>query len=202
METLPLLQLKGISKAFPGVQALKAVDISVRKGEVVSLVGQNGAGKSTLVSIIGGIYSHDDGDIFIDGRNVRISNPAAAEELGIGLVHQEPTLVANMTVAANVFLNREHLRKGVFFNFRLMKEDTVRVLESLGFSLDPDLLVENLRLVEKEVVEIAKAMLLKPRIIILDEVTAPLNADEANHLFKLVCESKLREWPWFWSAIG
>jgi ABC-type sugar transport system ATPase subunit len=190
METLALLQLKGISKAFPGVQALKAVDFSVRRGEVVSLVGQNGAGKSTLVSIIGGIYSHADGDILIDGRNVRISNPAVAEELGIGLVHQEPTLVGNMTVAANVFLNREHLRKGLFLDFRLMNENTVRVLESLGFSLDPDLLVENLRLVEKEVVEIAKAMLLKPRILILDEVTAPLNADEANHLFKLVCELK------------
>jgi ABC-type sugar transport system ATPase subunit len=185
-----LLKMKGISKAFPGVQALKAVDFVLHKGEVVSLIGQNGAGKSTLVSIIGGIYAHDDGEISIDGRKVNISNPAVAEDLGIGMVHQEPTLVPNMTVAANVFLNRELLKKGLFLNFRRMNEQTVSVLEQLGFHLDPEALVEDLRLVEKEVVEIAKAMLVKPRILILDEVTAPLNADEAEHLFSLVCELK------------
>ncbi len=156
-----LLEMKGISKAFPGVQALKAIDFVLHKGEVVSLIGQNGAGKSTLVSIIGGIYAHDDGEISIDGRPVKISNPAVAEDLGIGMVHQEPTLVPNMTVAANVFLNREPLHRGLFLDFRKMNEETVRVLEQLGFRLDPEALVEDLRLVEKEVVEIAKAMLVK-----------------------------------------
>ncbi len=190
MGTAALLELKNISKAFPGVQALRDIDFRLDKGEVVSLVGQNGAGKSTLVSIIGGIYGHDGGEIFVDGKTVRISHPAMAEELGIGLVHQEPTLVPNMTIAANVFLNREHVRKGVLLDFRRMKEDTVAVLDSLGFFLDPDRLVEDLRLVDKEVVQIAKAMLLKPKILILDEVTAPLNSDEVHHLFQLVGELK------------
>jgi len=182
--------MKGISKAFPGVQALKSVDFLLRKGEVVSLIGQNGAGKSTLVSIIGGIYLQDDGKISIDGKPVNISNPAVAEELGIGMVHQEPTLVPNMNISANVFLNRELLHKGMFLDFRSMNEQTINVLNQLGFKLDPETLIEDLRLVEKEVVEIAKAMLVKPRILILDEVTAPLNTDEADHLFNLVCELK------------
>ena len=186
----PLLEAKGISRSFYGVQALKDVDFSLHSGEIVSLVGQNGAGKSTLVSIVGGIYSPDEGEISIDGQAVRISSPALAEALGIGLVHQEPTLVQNMSIAANVFLNREHLKYGVLLDFKRMNEETTRVLQSLGFSLDPERLVEDLRLVEKEAVEIAKAMLLKPRILILDEVTAPLNASEVEHLFRLVRELK------------
>jgi ribose transport system ATP-binding protein len=186
----PLLQLKGICKDFHGVKALVDVDFSLRSGEVVSLIGQNGAGKSTLVSIIGGIYAQDAGDIVLDGRAVRMSSPGHAEELGIGLVHQEPTLVQNMTIAANVFLNREHLKGGMLLDFRRMNEETAQVLAKLGFSLDPDRLVEDLRLVDKEAVEIAKAMLLRPRILILDEVTAPLNANEVEHLFQLVRELK------------
>jgi ribose transport system ATP-binding protein len=188
----PLIELKKISKRFHGVQALKGVDFSLHAGEVVSLIGQNGAGKSTLMSIIGGIYPHDDGEISIDGKPVRIQSPAVAEELGIGLVHQEPTLVPCMTIAANVFLNRERLRHGLLLDFKKMNDETRRVLASLGFSLDPEQLVEHLRLVEKEAVEIAKAMLLGPRILILDEVTAPLNANEVEHLFQLVGELKAR----------
>jgi ribose transport system ATP-binding protein len=186
----PLLELKGICKNFHGVKALIDVDFSLRSGEIVSLIGQNGAGKSTLVSIIGGIYTQDAGEIALDGRAVRISSPGAAEDLGIGLVHQEPTLVQNMTIAANVFLNREHLKRGLLLDFKRMNEETAQVLEKLGFSLDPERLVEDLRLVDKEAVEIAKAMLLKPRILILDEVTAPLNANEVEHLFRLVRELK------------
>ena len=185
-----LLSLKGITKSFPGVRALSDVDFAVDGGEVVSLVGQNGAGKSTLMSIVGGIYEPDDGTVSIGGDRCSISSPAVAEELGIGLVHQEPTLVPNMTVAANIFLHRERVKGGVFLDFKQMREESVELTQTLGFDIDPDRLVEELTLVEKEVVEIAKAMLVRPRILILDEVTAPLNADAVERLFEIVAALK------------
>jgi ABC-type sugar transport system ATPase subunit len=186
----PFLNLEGVSKSFPGVHALTDVDFGVDRGEVVSLVGQNGAGKSTLMSIVGGIHEPDEGQVSIGGEAVRISNPGVAEELGIGLVHQEPTLVPNMTVAANIFLNREPVKAGVLLDFDRMKAESRRITQRLGFDIDPDRLVEDLSLVEKEVVEIAKAMLLGPRILILDEVTAPLNVDAVERLFEIVAALK------------
>jgi ribose transport system ATP-binding protein len=182
----PLLSLEGVSKSFPGVRALREVDFAVDAGEVVSLVGQNGAGKSTLMSVVGGIYEPDEGQVRIGGEAVRIATPGAAEELGVGLVHQEPTLVPNLTVAANIFLNRERRRGGVFLDFAQMRRESRRITQTLGFDIDPERLVEDLTLVEKEAVEIAKAMLLRPRILILDEVTAPLNADAVERLFEIV----------------
>ena len=177
-----LLEMKGVSKSFPGVLAVNNVDFSVNKGEVVSLVGQNGAGKSTLVSLIGGIYTPDSGGIFIDGKKVNIWNPAASEELGIGMVHQEPTLVSSMTVTTNIFLNRELVRGGFVLDFKRMKIESEKIISKLGFKINPNMLVEHLALHEREVVEIAKAMLLNPRILILDEVTAPLDEDKVEHL--------------------
>jgi ABC-type sugar transport system ATPase subunit len=185
-----LLEMKGVSKSFPGVLAVNNVDFSVNKGEVVSLVGQNGAGKSTLVSLIGGIYTPDSGGIFIDGKKVNIWNPAASEELGIGMVHQEPTLVSSMTVTTNIFLNRELVRGGFVLDFKRMKIESENIISKLGFKINPNTLVEHLALHEREVVEIAKAMLLNPRILILDEVTAPLDEDKVEHLFNLICELK------------
>lgn len=181
----PLLFLKNIYKEFPGVKALRGVDFVLEKGRIVSLVGANGAGKSTLSSIIAGIYAPDEGEIFIEGKKVSISNPKAAEKLGIGIVHQEPTLVPNMTVVENIFLNNEITKRGLL-DLKKMKHESEKILEFLGFHIDVNKKVEALTLVEKEVVEISKAMLLKPRILILDEVTAPLNKDEVDHLFKII----------------
>lgn len=188
--TALLLEMKDISKAFPGVRALNGVDFSIRHGEVVSLIGQNGAGKSTLVSILGGIHRPDVGEVRIEGNVVRINDPAMAETLGVGLVHQEPTLVADMTVAANLFLNREWLKAGVLLDVARMESEAAAVLARLGSTLDPRRVVGRLKLVEKEVVEIAKAMLTEPRILVLDEVTAPLNAEEVKHVFALIDELK------------
>jgi ABC-type sugar transport system ATPase subunit len=186
----PLLILEGIYKAYPGVNALSDVDFAMDAGEVVSIVGQNGAGKSTLVNVLGGVVTPDKGSISIAGKMVHITNPAVAEELGIGYVHQEPTLVPNMTVAANMFLNRELVIGGARLDFKKMKAESSRLIGTLGFNIDPDRLVEDLTLVEKEVVEIAKALLFKPRILILDEVTAPLNAEEVAHLFEIMAGLK------------
>ncbi|EHQ92210.1 sugar ABC transporter ATP-binding protein [Desulfosporosinus youngiae] len=186
----PLLFLKSIHKEFPGVKALRGVDFTLEKGQIVSLVGTNGAGKSTLSSIIAGICTPDQGEVFIEGNKVTISDPNVAEELGIGIVHQEPTLVPNMTVVENIFLNKEITRKGIVLDKEKMKQESLKVLEFLGFQIDVDKKVEDLSLVEKEVVEIAKAMFLKPKILILDEVTAPLNKSEVDHLFKIMKDLK------------
>ncbi len=184
------MYLKNIHKQFPGVKALKGVDFSLEKGKIVSLVGTNGAGKSTLSNIIAGIYSPDEGEIFIEGKKVTISDPKAAEQLGVGIVHQEPTLVPNMTVVENIFLNKEITKNGIVLDLKKMKQESEKVLEFLGFHINVGKKVEELTLVEKEVVEIAKAMLLKPKILILDEVTAPLNKDEVDHLFKIINDLK------------
>lgn len=185
-----LLNLIGISKSFPGVKALNNVDFMCNKGEIVSIVGQNGAGKSTLANIIAGIHVPDSGDIFIEGKKVRISNPAVAKELGISMVHQEPTLVSVLTVSANLYLNREYLKNGFILDFKKMKQESNKILDTLGFKIDPERLVEDLTLVEREVIEIAKAMLIDPRILILDEVTSPLDTDGVNSLFALMKELK------------
>ncbi|PKM81202.1 MAG: sugar ABC transporter ATP-binding protein [Firmicutes bacterium HGW-Firmicutes-14] len=182
----PLLFLKNIHKQFPGVKALRGVDLTLEKGKIVSLVGTNGAGKSTLSNIIAGIYPPDSGEIFIEGKSVTISDPKVAEQLGVGIVHQEPTLALNMTVVENIFLNKELTRNRILLDLKKMKQESEKVLEFLGFQINVDKKVEELTLVEKEVVAIAQAMLVKPRILILDEVTAPLNKGEVDHLFKII----------------
>ena len=186
----PLLKVCGLHKRFHGALALQGVDFTLGHGEIVALVGQNGAGKSTLVSIIGGTQTHDEGSIYIEGSAVRIASPRDAEQLGIGFVHQEPTLVPCLSVAENVFLGRELLRGRVVLDRRAMRNQAVEILQRLGFHIDPDRLVADLRLVEREVVEIAKAMLARPRILILDEVTAPLNPAEVDHVFAMMKELK------------
>jgi len=185
----PLLNIEGVSKAFPGVRAVSNVDFAVAAGEVVSLVGLNGAGKSTLMSIIGGICKPDEGTVSIGGNEVRIASPAVAEQLGIGFVHQEPTMVPNMSVADNIFLHRERTRKG-FLDFKAMHAESARIMSTLGFDIDPRRVVSSLSVVEREAVEIANAMLLNPRLLILDEVTAPLDSDSVERLFELIAALK------------
>jgi ribose transport system ATP-binding protein len=186
----PLLNLKNIHKEFIGVKALSGVDFELHKGTIVSLVGTNGAGKSTLSNIIAGVFQPSQGDVYIEGEKVRLLSPKDAERFGIGYVHQEPTLVPHMTVVENLFLNRELVKNGVVLDFNKMKEESKKTLDFLGFKIDVNRTVDSLSIVEKEVVEIAKAMLLKPRILILDEVTAPLNKVEVEHLFKVIRELK------------
>lgn len=185
-----LLKMFDISKKFPGVKALSSVDFSVNKREIVSIVGQNGAGKSTLVNIIGGIYIPDSGNIFIEDKQVRISNPSIAKKLGIGMVHQESTLVPTMTVSANLFLYREYVKKNIFLDLRRMSRETENILSILGYKMNPNMFVEDLSLVERRIVEIAKAMFFNPKILILDEVTASFGSKEVERLFELIKELK------------
>ena len=183
-----ILEARGIKKSFHGVKALKGVDFTLSQGEIVSLIGTNGAGKSTLCSIIAGIYAYDEGEIKLNGEPVKITSPIVADEVGIGIVHQEPTLVPRLTIAENIFLNREK-RKGLILDVAKMEEESREILSMFGYKdLNVQTKVMDLTLVQREIVTIAKAMLSRPKILILDEVTAPLNQKEVDFLFGMIKE--------------
>ena len=184
------LKMSGITKQFPGVRALDGVDFMLRQGEVHAIVGENGAGKSTLMNMLGGTLTPDSGSIELDGRAVSIAGPGESLRLGIGFVHQESNLLGNLTVLENVFLARE-IRKGGCLDRRAMRREILGVNERLGYRLDPDAVVGALPLAEQQCVEITRALLAKPRILILDEPTAALDDSEVARLFGIV--RKLRD---------
>ena len=184
MEALKL-SMRGITRRFPGVVALDHVDFDLRPGEVHALVGENGAGKSTLMNVLGGTISPDEGTIELDGKKVEIPDPVASMGIGIGFVHQESNLLGNLTVMENVFLAREAL-KGGRLDKKRMREEILRVNEKLGYNLDPDAPVESLHLAEQQCVEITRALLSNPRILILDEPTAALDDNEVARLFRII----------------
>lgn len=193
MERKPILRVEGISKTFPGVQALKNVDFEVYPGEVVALLGENGAGKSTLMKILAGAYQHDAGSgrIFLHDRQVDPQNTAHSQELGIATIYQEFTLTLNQTAAANIFMAREPRHGGILRPFRLvnkrqMNRAAADLLKTVGANVRSDELVENLSVAERQQVEIAKALAIDAEIIIMDEPTSALGAEETRTLFEII----------------
>ncbi|MBW3632553.1 MAG: sugar ABC transporter ATP-binding protein [Chloroflexi bacterium] len=188
----PALEMRGISKRFPGVVALDRVDFSVRGGEIHSLIGQNGAGKSTLMNILSGVYPPDEGQILIDGKAVTIGHPREALRRGIGTVYQELSLLPNLSVADNIFLGRE-AGNGFVIDERVIVDRARAVLDLLGeTAIDVTARARNLPLAQQQIVEIAKVLSHEPRILILDEPTAPLAAEETRRLFAILHELKTR----------
>ena len=181
-----ILEMKGISKAFPGVQALKRVDFDLQRGEVHALVGENGAGKSTLVKILSGVYKKDEGDIVLNRTKVEIGTPQVARELGIATIYQELAMVPQLSVAENIFLGRPIFGKFHFINRTAMEEKAKVLLESLGVSIQPSKLVEDLSIGQRQLVEIAKALSLDAKIIVMDEPTSSLSQTETEYLFKVI----------------
>ncbi len=179
------LEMNGITKQFPGVVALNNVDFGLKQGEVHAIVGENGAGKSTLMNMLGGTVRPDSGTIRLAGRQVEIANPIASIQLGIGFVHQESSLLTNLTVRENVFLARETTLKGLL-NKQQMRAEILRINDRLGYRLDPDARVGNLPLAEQQCVEITRALLSEPKILILDEPTAALDENEVARLFRII----------------
>jgi ribose transport system ATP-binding protein len=179
------LDARDIRKSFSGVEVLKGVGFQLVKGEVHGLVGQNGAGKSTLMKILNGVYTRDSGTVVIDGQTVAYSRPQEAQAAGIGMVFQELSLVDSMTVAQNVFLGREP-RDRLLLNDRRAYRETRAAFAELGVNIDPRSLTGDLSVGARQLVEVAKSIARKPRILILDEPTASLTSSEVDTLFAAV----------------
>jgi ABC-type sugar transport system ATPase subunit len=178
---------RGLTKTFPGTTALAGVDFSVARGEIHALVGENGAGKSTLVKILAGLYPGYGGEIWIDGREVSLTSPRTAADLGVSLVQQELSLIPEMSVSENVFLGQQPRgRLWGFIDFREMDRRTRRLLSSLGLELPVKTRVARLSAAQRQLVEIAKGVAQEPRLLILDEPTSSLSRKETGQLFSLV----------------
>lgn len=187
----PVIEMKGISKAFGHVQALDEVDFELYPSEVVGLVGDNGAGKSTLIKILSGAYKKDKGEIYIDGKPVEIGSVTDAQMCGISTVYQDLALVDLRDVASNVYLGREPLRLGIFVNFRKMFADARKVLEILRINM-PSVRVNvgELSGGQRQAVAIARALSRGERIFLMDEPTAALGVEQCAKINELITDLK------------
>lgn len=188
----PLLLMRGISKSFPGVQALQDVALEVRAGEVHALVGENGAGKSTLMRILVGVHQRDAGEILLRGRTVEIPSPIHARTLGISIIHQELNQVPALSVAENIFLGREPRRGLGFVDYVEMYDRAGELLQELGLPIDPHRKVGSLTVAEQQLVEIAKALSVEADLLIMDEATAALTVKETERLFQFIRDLRAR----------
>jgi ABC-type sugar transport system ATPase subunit len=181
----PLLEVRDISKRFPGVQALDQAHLDVNRGEVLALVGENGAGKSTMMKILSGVYQPDSGTILMDGQEVTPKDPVTArDDLGISIIYQEFNLALNLSVAENIYLGRFPTRRG-FVHFDRLYREAGDFLELLGANLDPRASVSRLTVAQRQMVEIAKAISYQAKLLIMDEPTAALTTRETETLFEL-----------------
>lgn len=178
-------------KQFPGVKALRGVGLSVGRGEVVSVVGENGAGKSTLMKILAGVQPPDEGELVLEGSRVQIDSVETALRHGIALIHQELNLADNLEVGANIFLGREPLRGGFIHHDRIRRE-AVAFLDQVGLNVDPRTLVSDLTIGHQQMVEIAKALSVDARLLIMDEPTSSLSQHEAEQLKKVIRDLSAR----------
>lgn len=181
----PFIELKGVSKIFPGVRALNLIDLDVYPGEVLGLVGENGAGKSTLIKILTGAHRNDEGTINIEGKETVINGPKHAMELGITAIYQELNIVKQLTVAENVFLGRE-VKKGRLLDRTHMIQRASELLKDLGQEINPKLPINMLGVGQQQMVEIAKALSVKTKVLIMDEPTASLSNREVKELLRTV----------------
>ncbi|SKA77770.1 monosaccharide ABC transporter ATP-binding protein, CUT2 family [Caloramator quimbayensis] len=184
-EKMPILEMKNISKSFPGVKALSGVNLRAFSGEVMALLGENGAGKSTLMKILSGVYKRDEGIIRIEGREVEINGIKDAQNLGISIIHQELSLLPNLTIYENLFLGNEILG-GFKLNKREMIKKSEELLKSFDFTVSPKTLTKELTVGEMQMVEIIKAVSKDAKIIIMDEPTTALTEVETEKLFKII----------------
>ena len=183
----PLLVMEGIDKSFPGVHALCEVDLRLDAGQVLALVGENGAGKSTLIKVLSGAHHADTGDIRIDGHRVTIATPADSQRAGVGVIYQEFNLVPAMSVRENIFLGRERTKAG-FVRADEERRLAGELFDRIGVTVDPDALCQDLSIAQQQVVEIAKALSLDARILVMDEPSATLTNQEVERLFAIIAD--------------
>ena len=184
-----MLKLIGISKHFPGVKALENVSLDLACGEVVAIIGENGAGKSTLMKILSGVHKADSGSIEFEGAAYSIKSPSDALDKGIRIIYQELSGLDNLDIASNIFLGREY-RKGLFVNQNRLNQESFQILKRVGLSVEPTTQLNNLSIAEKQLVEIARALSLRVKVLILDEPTSSLTLEETQNLLNIVRELK------------
>jgi ribose transport system ATP-binding protein len=183
----PLIEIRGLSKSFPGVRALDQASFDLRAGEVHALMGENGAGKSTLMKVLAGVYQKDSGEILLDGKPVEIESPRAAQALGIGIIHQELNLMNHLSAAQNIFVGREPRKGfGLFLDEDALNTQAQRIFERMHLHIDPRVEVGTLTVAKQQMVEIAKALSFESRVLIMDEPTAALNDAEIAELFAII----------------
>ena len=185
-----IVSMKGICKTFPGVKALDNVDFELRSGEVMALLGENGAGKSTLMKILSGVYTKDGGTLKVNGTEYEHMNPKLAQHVGVAIIHQELNMCKHLSVVENMFLGRELIKNGTLDNAK-MEAEAKKVLSSLGMDIDPRHIVGDMSVSKQQMVEIAKALSINAKILIMDEPTSSLTAREIEELFKII--KQLRE---------
>ena len=186
----PFLEMRGITKQFPGVLALNKVDLSVYPGKVLALVGENGAGKSTLMKVLSGVHKRDAGEILIDGKPVEITSPLASRQMGISIIYQELSVLNNMNVAENIFVGRERTKNG-FVDKKQQHEEAKALLNRVGLNIDTHTITRRLSTAQKQMVEVAKALSFNSRLIIMDEPTSSLTDKETAMLMDII--RKLRD---------
>lgn len=187
-----MLEARGLVKRYPGVTALDRVDLSVHSGEVVALIGENGAGKSTLIKIVGGLVHPDEGELLVEGKPVKLAKSSDATRLGIGVIHQELCNLDNLDVASNVFLGREPRKMGILIDSAEMERRTREYLLPLGLDIDPRTPLGTLSIAHQQLVEIAKALSLEARVLVMDEPTSSLTAGETARLLKVIDDLRSR----------
>lgn len=186
-----LVEMKNITKTFPGVKALDDAQLTLYKGEVLGLLGENGAGKSTLMNVLGGVYIPDSGSISIDGKEAKITNVVDAQNLGVAFIHQEIALVPYLSVAENIFLGRECMSAGMV-DKRKMYEEAKQWLNMVGLDVNPATMLCKLSIGRQQMVEIAKACSLNMKLLIMDEPTSSLSESEVDSLFEMIRKLKNR----------
>jgi ABC-type sugar transport system ATPase subunit len=182
-----VVEMRGVSKSFPGVQALNNVHLEVKPGEIHALMGENGAGKSTLMKILNGLYQPDKGEIYLSGKSEKIENPSKALSLGLAMIYQELNPVKDMSVAENIFLGREPMKKGnLFIDFTKLYEQAKVLLDDFGMNISPKKKMRELSTAQKQMIEIIKAVSLNAKVIVMDEPTSSLTDEEVTILFKTI----------------
>jgi ABC-type sugar transport system ATPase subunit len=189
MPSAPMLEMRGIAKSFPGVQALRGVSLTLNAGEVLALLGENGAGKSTLMKVLGGAFRAEAGSIEIDGAAQHFTGPQDSRRAGVGVIYQEFNLVPGLTASENIFLGQEPTRMG-FVARAQERRQAAELFKRLGVEIDLDAPCRRLTTAQQQLVEIAKALVLKARIIVMDEPSAALTSHEVSRLFAIIAELK------------
>ncbi|HYW97440.1 MAG TPA: ATP-binding cassette domain-containing protein, partial [Bacteroidales bacterium] len=188
----PILEVRNISKDFSGVYALKDINLEIHPGQVTAIVGENGAGKSTLMKIISGVYTEYEGDVLLHGEKVSFKNPKEAGENGVVIIHQELNLIPYLSITENLFLSNELTNKLGLLDYHRMNKKAGELLTKLHLDVSPSTPLNRLRVGQQQLVEIARALLLKSSILIMDEPTSAISDHEVELLFKIINELKAK----------